>query len=141
MPAGNDPTEEVLFEGRPALVPSVGALCLAIITLGLWLIPLWWHARGIRYRVTTRRIVVETGVLSQRLEQVDLYRINDYAADRPFSQRLLGTGNLLLKTADKSTPEIALRALKTDVVALYERLRAATETDKRRRGVRMIDNE
>ena len=141
IPTGADPNEELLFEGRPALVPSAGALFLAVITLGLWLIPLWWRARGIRYRVTTRRIVVETGVLSQRLEQVDLYRINDYTADRPFSQRLLGTGNLLLKTADKSTPEIVLHALKTDVVALYERLRVATEADKRRRGVRLIDNE
>lgn len=140
-PASSDPSEEVLFEGRPALVPSLGALFLAVLTLGLWLIPLWWHARGIRYRVTTRRIVVETGVLSRRLEQVDLYRINDYTADRPFAQRLLGTGNLLLKTVDKTTPEIALRGLQTDVVALYERLRLATESDKRRRGVRLIDNE
>lgn len=114
LPAGSDAGEEVLFEGRPALVPSLGALLAALLTLGLWLIPLWWHARGIRYRVTTRRIVVETGVLSQRLEQVDLYRINDYTADRPFAQRLLGTGNLFLKTADKSTPEIVLRGLKTD---------------------------
>src|ERR1043165_7556195 len=127
IPGGSDGNEEVLFEGRPALVPSVGALLAAILTLGLWLIPLWWHTRGIRYRVTTRRIVVETGVLSKRLEQVDLYRINDYTADRPFFQRLLGTGNLLLKTVDKSTPEIALLGLKTDVVTLYERLRAATE--------------
>ena len=79
--------------------------------------------------------------LSQRLEQVDLYRVNDYAVERPFSQRLLGTGNLLLKTADKSSPEISLRGIKTDVVALYERVRAATELDKSRRGVRLVDNE
>jgi membrane protein YdbS with pleckstrin-like domain len=128
MPESNDASEEVLFEGRPALVASAGALLLAVLTLGLWLIPLWWRTRGIRYRVTTRRIVVETGVLSKRLEQVDLYRINDYTADRPFSQRLLGTGNLLLKTVDKSTPEISLLGLKTDVVALYERVRALSWT-------------
>jgi uncharacterized membrane protein YdbT with pleckstrin-like domain len=133
--------EVVLFEGRPALLPSIGAVLLATITLGLWLIPLWWKTRGIHYRVTTRRIVVETGVLSKRLEQVDLYRINDYAVERPFSQRLLGTGNLLLKSADKTTPEIMLRGIQADVVDLYERLRVATEIDKRRRGVRLIDNE
>ena len=133
--------EEVLFEGRPALVQSVGQLILCILTVGLWLLPLWWRARGISYRVTNRRIVVQTGVLSQRLEQVDLYRVNDYAVERPFAQRLVGTGNLFLKTADKSSPEIALRGIKTDVVALYERVRAATELDKSRRGVRLVDNE
>ncbi|HEX3777169.1 MAG TPA: PH domain-containing protein [Polyangiaceae bacterium] len=133
--------EELLFEGRPALVPSVGVLLLAVVTLGLWLIRRWW-ARGSKlYRLTTRRIVVETGVLSKRLEQIDLYRIVDYTVDRPFGQRLLGTGNLLLRTFDKSTPELTVREIKTDVVALYEKLRAATEAEKTRRGVRMVDYE
>jgi uncharacterized membrane protein YdbT with pleckstrin-like domain len=133
--------EEILFEGRPALVPSVGVLLLAIITLGLWLIARWWARGATLYRLTTRRIVVETGVLSKRLEQIDLYRIADYTVDRPFGQRLLGTGNLLLRTFDKSTPELSVREIKTDVVALYEKLRAATEAEKTRRGVRMVDYE
>ena len=133
--------EEVLFEGRRALVPSVSVLLLVIVTLGLWLIPRWWHRGSKLYRVTTRRIVVETGVLSKRLEQIDLYRIADYTVDRPFFQRMLGTGNLLLKTFDKSTPELQVREIKTDVVALYEKLRVATEAEKAKRGVRMIDYE
>ncbi len=133
--------EIVLFEGRRALVPSVAVLLLVVITLGLWLIPRWWHRGSKLYRVTTRRIVVETGVLSKRLEQIDLYRIADYTVDRPFGQRVLHTGNLLLKTFDKSTPELHVREIKTDVVALYEKLRAATEVEKAKRGVRMIDYE
>lgn len=133
--------ESVLFEGRRALVPSVSVLVLVLVTLGLWLIPRWWHRGSKLYRITTRRIVVETGVLSKRLEQIDLYRIADYTVDRPFLQRVMGTGNLLLKTFDKSTPELHVREIKTDVVALYEQLRAATEAEKAKRGVRMIDYE
>jgi uncharacterized membrane protein YdbT with pleckstrin-like domain len=133
--------EDVLFEGRPALVSSVGVLLLAILTLGLWLLPRWWYQGSKLYRVTTRRIVVETGVLSKRLEQIDLYRIADYTVDRPFGQRMLGTGNLLLRTFDKTTPELTVREIKTDVVALYEKLRTATEAEKTRRGVRMVDYE
>jgi uncharacterized membrane protein YdbT with pleckstrin-like domain len=133
--------EEVFFDGRPALLPSVGVLLLVILTLGLWLIPQWWKSLGTHYRVTSRRIVVETGVLSKRLEQIDLYRINDYTVERPFLQRLLGTGNIVLKSMDKSTPELSLSGLKADVVALYERLRAATEADKTRRGARVVDYE
>ncbi|HMI88464.1 MAG TPA: PH domain-containing protein [Polyangiaceae bacterium] len=135
------PEEEVLFEGRPALIPSVGVLLLAIVTLGLWLLPRWWRSLGVHYRLTTRRVVVETGVLSKRMEQIDLYRVNDYTVDRPFFQRLLGTGNLSLKTFDKTTPELRITEIKTDVVALYERLRQATEKDRAARGVRMVDYE
>ncbi len=140
-PPATEVPEEVLFEGRPAMVPSVGALLLSIVTLGLWLIPAWWRSRGTFYRLTNHRIVVETGVLSKKLEQIDLYRVNDYSVERPFSQRLLGTGNLVLNTFDKSTPQLTVAGIKTDVVALYEALRAATEIDRRRRGVRMVDYE
>jgi uncharacterized membrane protein YdbT with pleckstrin-like domain len=142
-PAADKPAEpeEVYFEGRPAMVPSLGVLLLVILTLGLWLIPCWWRSLGCHYRVTSRRVVVETGVLSKRLEQIDLYRINDYTVERPFLQRLLGTGSILLKTMDKTTPELDLRGIKTDVVALYEKLRQATEVDKSRRGARLVDYE
>ena len=88
-PVASEP-EEVLFVGRPALIPSLGVLLLVILTLGLWLIPAYWRMLGRNYRVTTRRVVVETGVLSKRMEQVDLYRVNDYTVDRPFFQRLMG---------------------------------------------------
>ena len=138
---GEHTGEVVLFEGRPALVPSLAVLLLAIVTLGLWLLPRLWHRGSKLYRVTTHRIVVETGVLSKRLEQIDLYRIADYTVDRPFGQRVLGTGNLLLKTFDKSTPELNVHEIRTDVVALYEQLRVATEAEKARRGVRMVDYE
>jgi len=133
--------EEVLFEGRAALVPGVGTLLIAILTLGLWLIVRWFQTLGRTYRITTRRIVVETGVLSKKLEQIDLYRVADYTVERPFGQRIMGTGNLMLKTFDKTTPELNVLDISTDVVKLYERVRAATEADKARRGVRMVDYE
>lgn len=139
--ASSQEQEEVLFEGRMALIPGIGTLLLAVLTLGIWLIVSWLRTLGNRYRITTRRIVVETGVLSKRMEQIDLYRIADYTVDRPFGQRLVGTGNLLLKTFDKTTPQLDLRFIKTDVMALYEQLRIATEADKARRGVRMVDYE
>jgi uncharacterized membrane protein YdbT with pleckstrin-like domain len=134
-----NPGEEPLFEGHPALVPDFGTLIAAILTLGLWLLFAWFRSRATHYRVTSQRVVVESGILSKRLDQIDLYRIHDYVVERPLGQRLLGTGNLLLATQDRSTPAIALRGLSTDVVALYEKLRTATEVEKRRRGVRVLD--
>ena len=138
---GEHSDEAALFEGRPALVPSLGILALCVLTFGIWLPPRLWQRSSKLYRVTNRRIVVETGVLSKRLEQIDLYRIADYTVDRPCGQRVMGTGNLLLKTFDKSTPELDVHAVQTDVVSLYEKLRIATEAEKARRGVRMVDYE
>ncbi|HEX7668519.1 MAG TPA: PH domain-containing protein [Polyangiaceae bacterium] len=140
-PAGIPGPEETLYEGHPAVIPSLSALLIAVVTLGLAALYYWARASGVRYKVTTRRVIVERGLLSKRLEQVDAYRIKDYVVDRPFGQRLMGTGNLLLITMDTTTPNMELRYIQTDVVALYDRLRAAAEQDRARRGVRIVDNE
>jgi uncharacterized membrane protein YdbT with pleckstrin-like domain len=131
--------ERVLFEGGPAVFVSIWSYLLALLTLGLIVLVYWLQARGSRYKITTQRIVVETGVFSKKLHQLDLYRITDYVVERPFGQRLAGTGNLIVQAMDETTPKVRLDGLKTDVVALYEKLRAATEANKRARGVRVVD--
>jgi uncharacterized membrane protein YdbT with pleckstrin-like domain len=137
----NSQPETVVFEGHPALVPNFSALLLAILTVGLALLVYWWRSRAIRYRVTSQRIVIESGLLSKKMEHIDLYRIRDYVVERPFGQRLVGTGNLVLEAMDSTTPQFRLQGLKTDVVGLYEKLRVLTEADKRARGVRLVDYE
>ena len=114
---------------------------MAVLTLGLGMIYFALRRLGIHYRITNQRVVIERGLLSKRMDQIDIYRINDYVVERPFGQRLLGTGNLVLSAMDRSSPDIRLAHLKTDVLALYEQLRKATEREKRRRGVRVLDTE
>jgi uncharacterized membrane protein YdbT with pleckstrin-like domain len=140
---GSAPTlgERTIFEGAPALVPSIGAAAIAVLTLGLAVAYFWWKRGGTHYRVTNQRIVITRGLLGKRMEQLDLYRIHDYSVDRPFGQRILGTGNLRLSTFDKTTPAVELLSLKTDVERLYEELRQAVELIKQQRGVRMVDYE
>lgn len=140
-PSPQAKSEAVLFEGHPALVPSVATLLLAIVTVGLWLIPAYIKSRGVSYRITSQRIVVETGLFGKRLEQIDLYRVNDFTVERPFLQRLMGTGNILLQTMDRTTPNLTIANVKTDVVALYEELRRATEQTKAQNSVRVVDYE
>lgn len=133
--------EELLYAGRPAVLPSFGALVLAILTLGIYAVYAWIRASGTHYKITSQRIVIERGLFSKRMEQIDLFRVVDYVVERPFSQRMMGTGNLVLEAMDKTTPEVRIEAIKTDVMALYERLRYATNLEKQKRGVRVLDVE
>lgn len=133
--------EQILFEGHPAVLPTFGAWLVTILTLGLAALYFAIRAKSHHYKLTNQRIVLETGILSKRLDQIDTYRINDYIVERPLGQRLVGTGNLILSALDRSTPEVRIFGLKTDVTALYEQLRRATEEQKVRRGVRLLDTE
>lgn len=138
---GSSGGEELLFEGHPAAVQGFGGLVLAILTLGLSVLVNYIRARGTLYRITSQRLVIERGVFSKRTEQVDLYRIVDYVVDRPFGQRIMGTGNIVLEAMDKTTPEIKIEGVKTDVIRLYEMLRYCTEQEKKKRNVRVLDVE
>jgi uncharacterized membrane protein YdbT with pleckstrin-like domain len=133
--------EELLYEGRPAVLAGFGALMLAIVTLGIYALVQWMRAAGTHYKITSQRVVIERGLFSKRMEQVDLYRVVDFVVERPFGQRVMGTGNLVLEAMDKTTPEIRIDGIKTDVMALYERLRYAANQEKQRRGVRVLDVE
>jgi len=133
--------EELLFPWRPALIPGVGSLVLAVLTLGISVLVAWFRTRGIHYRITSQRVVIEQGVFSKRMEQLDLYRVVDYVVERPFGQRIMGTGNIILEAMDKTTPEIRIVGIKTDVMKLYEKLRYSTEQEKKKRGVRVLDVE
>jgi uncharacterized membrane protein YdbT with pleckstrin-like domain len=138
---GSSGGEELLYEGRPAVIQGIGGLLLAILTLGISALVQYIRTRGTSYKITTQRVVIESGVFSKRMEQIDLYRVVDYVVDRPFGQRVMGTGNIILEAMDKTTPEIRISGVKTDVVALYERLRYCTEQEKKRRNVRVLDVE
>lgn len=140
-PAASNQDEAVLFEGRPAVLPHLGAWLLAILTVGLAAIYYWLRTLNKHYRVTTQRIIVEHGLLSKRMEQTDLYRIVDFVVERPFLQRLVGTGNLVVKTLDGNHRTLSLYGLSVDAKELYERLRKATDIEKRKHNVRVVDYE
>lgn len=131
--------ERTLFEGSPAAIGSVWELLLTIVTLGLAAIYFALRARSTVYKVTTTRIVVETGIANKKIEQVDLYRVVDFAVLLPLDQRLVGTGTLVLETEDRTTREVRLERIRTDVRKLYEELRTARDADRSRRGVRTMD--
>jgi membrane protein YdbS with pleckstrin-like domain len=139
--SSSPPEEEVLFDERPAVLGHAAELLLTILTVGIALLFFWLRSLGRHYRITTQRIVIEHGILNKRLEQIELSRVMDFVVERPLGQRMMGTGNLVLSTADRSTPEVRIDGIRADVRALYEDLRAAVEEEKRLRGVRVVDME
>jgi hypothetical protein len=146
-PASGAPAapEQTLFEGHPAIIGSAGDLLLVLVTLGLAWFWLAARSRATSYKVTTSRVVVETGLADKKIEQVDLYRVVDFSVLLPLGERLVGTGTLVLEADDKTLREspskgtVRLARIRTDVRRLYERVRAARDADRARRGVMAMD--
>ncbi len=122
--------ERIIFDGHPAMIGSLQRFGLVVITLGIAAAYFWIKVRNTHYLITSQRIVVEEGWLSKKIHTVEIYLIDDIELEKPFGQRVMGTGNILLLTQDKTTPRLHLSRLPLDVRKLYEQLRPAIEEAK-----------
>ena len=64
------------------------------------------------YKLTEEKLIIESGFLSKKEEEIRLYRIMDLTLNRPFFERIFGVGTIHCCTADKSTPEFNVSKIK-----------------------------
>jgi uncharacterized membrane protein YdbT with pleckstrin-like domain len=135
--------ESVLWEGTPSHVRDLPyhAICLLLFPLVIPLFLAFWRyltTRNHQIRVTNERIQITTGVLSKRMEEIELYRVKDTSLAQPFVQRLFGLANIHLTTSDPSTPHLLIGPI-AEARAVRENLRGAVEKVRDRKRVREID--
>jgi membrane protein YdbS with pleckstrin-like domain len=80
--------------------------------------------RSTIYTVTNQRVMIETGMLSKNLSEIDLRYIDDTQFHQGVSDRMLGIGNVTIISSDKSMPSYVLRGLR-DPRALREMIRTS----------------
>ena len=137
--------EKELWRGTPSQWVNLPWYILWLLLFWL-VIPLfillwqWLVIRTTVYELTSERLKLRRGVLNKHLDEVELYRVRDSQLEQPFFLRLFGLGNILLQTSDRSHPSVRLRAIR-DGEQLYERVRAAVEESRARKGVRELDVE
>lgn len=64
------------------------------------------------YKLTEEKLLIETGFLNKKQEEIRLYRVMDFTLNRPLGQRLWGLGTIHCCTADRSTPEFDISRIK-----------------------------
>jgi hypothetical protein len=79
--------------------------------------------RSTVYTVTNQRIVIENGILSKALSEIDLRTIDDSQFYQSVSARMLGIGNIMIISSDKSQSAVVLHSV-TNPRALREAIRA-----------------
>lgn len=91
-----------LYEYGVALM--VGVICInLLLTLIL--------AYTTLYELTENRIIVKEGILVQRRNEIELYRVKDYELIRPLFLRIIGLSHIRLISSDALHPEIQLKGI------------------------------
>lgn len=140
-----DESEQTLWKGSSSQLLHFGTYLLC--GLFCWLVvPIfialakWIQTRCRVYEITTERIKITRGVFSRQTEQVELYRLRDYTLVEPFWLRMFGLGNILLTTADDSTPSLTIEAV-PEAGALRDQIRKHVELRRDRKRVRVTEFE
>lgn len=64
------------------------------------------------YRLTGEKLMIETGFLNKKEEEIRLYRILDVTLKRSLGERIWGLGTIHCCSADKSTPEFDISRIR-----------------------------
>lgn len=83
----------------------------------------WIRLRSTMYRVTNQRVLVEQGVFSKTVDEIDLRYVDDSTFNQSFFDRILGIGSVTLMSSDTNTPRYVLRSIK-DPRGVREMIRA-----------------
>lgn len=117
---------------------TAGLAAIGIIIPAIMWISRWWITKTTVYELTTQRLRIGSGILSRKLEELELYRVKDYSMDQPFFLRVVNLGNLTLVTSDATTPTVIIKAI-PNVADVREKLRSAVQHERDRKRVRELD--
>jgi len=67
--------------------------------------------RSTLYTITNQRVMIESGILSKTVSEIDLRYVDDTQFFQPVIYRMLGIGNVTIVSSDKTTPVCVLRAV------------------------------
>lgn len=87
-----------------------------------------------KYAATDEKLLIKTGVLNVKEEEVRLYRILDLTLKRTLFQRLWGLGTIHVCSADKSTPEFEILNIKNPEI-VKNMLSDMVEEERRKKRV------
>lgn len=96
------------------------------------------RVRCIRYEITLEELKHHSGLFSRKHEFIELFRVKDFRIERPFVYRLLGLGNLIIYTSDKTTPVFRMEGIPKpeDTCTI---LRGFVERNRREKHVYEVD--
>src|SRR5262245_61377336 len=111
--------EILVWSGRPSQILNMGTYIICgLLSLTIVLLPItapiaiWKYlvVRNRKYELTSQRLICHSGVLSKKANELELYRVKDIQFDQPFFLRIFSLANIMIFSADETSPLIKLEA-------------------------------
>jgi membrane protein YdbS with pleckstrin-like domain len=91
-----------------------------------------------KYRISNYRVDVEKGLLSKKIDTLELWHVQDIDFHQSLMDRVLGVGTITIHSDDATTPHLDLKSLPRPR-PLFDSLKQRIISVKRQRGVIKMD--
>ncbi|MCO6437909.1 MAG: PH domain-containing protein [Phycisphaerae bacterium] len=76
---------------------------------GLWVLGgVAWKIWSCRYRLTSQRLFIERGILSQTIDQTELVRVDDVRIRKSLMDRVFGLGSVVVNSTDATDRQLII---------------------------------
>ena len=121
----------------------VGSLLFppAAIALVLPVVYLIWRYLVVRtqvFELTSERLRLTRGVINQKIDEIELYRVKDSQMVRSWWMRLTGLASIVMESSDRTLPNLVIPAIHGGE-QVRELLRKHVELERDRKRVREMD--
>jgi len=118
-------------------VPVLVGLAISILAI-LWFVAKWISFKSRVIRITQDRIETEQGIFSKRIENMDMWRVQDVSFHRTIIQGLFGVGSVTITSSDMSNPRMVIGPV-PEARKLFGLLQTVQRKADRRQGVLHIE--
>lgn len=150
--------ETTIWKGSPSQWLNLGPFALALVIAtaigagAMFFPPVWlglvvplgyvvWRYLVVRcqvFELTSQRLRITSGVINQKIDEIELYRVKDTVMLRPWWMRLTGLAAISLQTSDRTLPHLLIPAINNGL-ELRELLRKQVEAQRDSKRVREMD--
>ncbi len=87
-----------------------------------------------RYFITEEKLIINTGFLSKKEEEIRLYRMTDFSVKQSLLQRIFGVGNISISSSDNMQGEFTIMDVKKPY-EVKEMLSDMVEKEREKKGI------
>ncbi len=121
-----------LFSKTTSTKVLVVGICLGMSAI--YFAGLYFYRKSIKFRVTSSNIETERGILSKKIDVLELWRCRDVRYKQNLLDRILGIAHIEIFTADVTTPHVEITGLPASR-QLFEQIRDGIEMQRQSRNV------
>ena len=90
------------------------------------------------FELTNERLRITRGVINQKIDEIELYRVKDSVMIRVWWMRITGLASIQLETSDRNMPKLVIPAIRGGA-DMRELLRKQVELQRDKKRVRELD--